>query len=1552
MRNFSFVILLLAQLLLFSDVVQACGEADDGPLMFVQNDGQWDDHIEYRMDLRASSRLYLEKDRLTYVMSNVEDINELHYRVHGQGDIGSPMQMNFHAFAMKMLGANDDVEVSASCEIPFYHNYFIGDDPERWKSNVALHQQVDYTNIYDGIDMSVFGLNMGVKYEFVVHPGADPSDIVLSYEAADNVSVVDGQLRIETSVGDIYEHKPYVFQQFMGQQVQIPCEFVVQDNRVTFHFPDGYDPSVDLVVDPELIFASYTGSVADNWGYSATYDEEGNFYGGGIVFGTQYPASLGAFQVEWAGGEGLNFTGYGIDISVFKWSPDGVDRIYASFLGGAGNEIPQSMVVNSDNELIIYGSSSSEDFPTTSGVFDESFNGGQYMLFTNVLEYVNGSDIIVSRFSADGSDLEASTFIGGSNSDGLNGGSNIEMLSAAHYNYGDHARGEVLVDSEDNIIICSSSFSDDFPVTTNAIQSDHGGQIDGVVFKFNPGLDDLMWSTYLGGSSDDAGFGLELDSEDNVYISGSTNSADFVTTSGVLNEDPLGGLDAFIAKISANGDDLMASTYLGTDVYDQGFFLELDNEEDLYLVGQTLGDYPVEGDVFTTENGTIFLQKLTSDLTTPLWSTRFGGSSGLLELVPTAFLVDRCEQIYLCGWGGSTNNNGPGDNTTLSLMDSWPITADAFKPDTDGSDFYLMILTREAEDLLYGTYFGGTGTEFEEHVDGGTSRFDKNGIVYQAVCASCGIDNDNFPTTPGVWSQLDSTETRCNYGAFKFEFDLIEVIADFSYSSSCDNPLEIAFINNSINGTDYVWDFGEDTSSEFAPVYEFPGPGEYLVSLFVDDPEFCQDNDSTEQLLVISETIDASFEPQDFCIQSNPTALVPSIAGGEWSGDGIDEEGVFDPSIGVGDYEVTYTFSSEDCSSSTTETVTVTGLPDADFTGLQSPYCETDDPVALVPNLEGGEFSGPGVVDNTFDPGLIENTGEVIIISYTVSNEFCENTGFSSAVVLADPEISLDPAISCVESGILQLSASPPGGAWSGEHITASGAFNTEGLEPGFYSYTYTVSNDVCQATEGDAIWIVEDPQMIDTEINCLEDGTAGFELIFGFSGPYADYQLSLNDQNLEAVFIGEEGPFTLTFPNEDFPDILGNGEGEMNFVITGIQDSENNCTSLLSIPVPDCPICTPFAGEMTAPEQIVCYGGTVSAQTTGEFVDEGSELWYVLHDSASDSLGQILASNQSGDFALAEIEGLQGNQHYYISPVVGPSNGGELPDLDNACTDTSAGALVVMLKPVVFEVNEYCDWVDGEYIMTTQVTGGLPSYEAGQTYVVNGFYSDDNLLPEQTFTIIIPSTDGMNVSFNAEDALGCQGAHSSEILCFKTSVELLDFEGKAEDRGNRIMWTTALEENSAKFVVERLGTQGGFAPIATVAGAGNSSVTRSYEILDTDELPAIAYYRLQSVDYNGTVQYSPIISVQRHASQDIGFSFWPNPARDRLFVASHQEEKSTLKVTIFDQLGRKLLEVSRGASGQRGPEVVDLQALTDGLYLIQLQMGNGPVLTQKLIIK
>ena len=272
------------------------------------------------------------------------------------------------------------------------------------------------------------------------------------------------------------------------------------------------------------------------------------------------------------------------------------------------------------------GTSSSSNYPTPGG-YDQTFNNGWQTSFINI-DYVNGCDIVISKFNSNGTALLASTYIGGTDNEGLN--------ESIVYNYSDEVRGEVVLDNNDNVYVASSTWSDDFPVTIGAgINGGNGfGNQDAIVFKMNSSLSTLLWSTYLGGTSVEAGYSIRCSEQGKVFVCGSTNSSNFGATPGVINTSLIGStgttfstLDGFIASFAANSGATIARTYIGTSLYDQAFILEIDENENVYVVGQTLGNYPVVNAAYSNNNSAQFIHKLNPALTATSYSTIFGSGS-------------------------------------------------------------------------------------------------------------------------------------------------------------------------------------------------------------------------------------------------------------------------------------------------------------------------------------------------------------------------------------------------------------------------------------------------------------------------------------------------------------------------------------------------------------------------------------------------------------------------------------------------------------------------------------------------------------------------------------------------------------------------------------------------------------------------------------------------------------------------------------------------------------------------------------------------------------
>jgi hypothetical protein len=323
-----------------------------------------------------------------------------------------------------------------------------------------------------------------------------------------------------------------------------------------------YNRNEVLIIDPTLIFSSFSGSVGDNWGFTATYGPDGSFYGGGINLKTGYPVTTGAFQTVWAGGNsGVNAT----DISISKLSPNGTSRIYATYLGGSGNEQPHSLVVDGAGNLIVAGRTNSADYPLKGA--GQIGSGGGY-------------DIVVTKLNQAGSALIGSVKIGGQGDDGVNIA--VESNSSLQQNYGDNGRSEVIVDGGGNIYVASCTRSSGapasggFPVTAGAFQQNNAGTQDAVVLKFNASVS-LLFASYLGGDKDDAGYVLSLAPNGDIYVGGGTASTNFPGTSGgVIHSTNQGSIDGFVSIISNNGIAIVRSTYVGTGGDDQVYGVQFD----------------------------------------------------------------------------------------------------------------------------------------------------------------------------------------------------------------------------------------------------------------------------------------------------------------------------------------------------------------------------------------------------------------------------------------------------------------------------------------------------------------------------------------------------------------------------------------------------------------------------------------------------------------------------------------------------------------------------------------------------------------------------------------------------------------------------------------------------------------------------------------------------------------------------------------------------------------------------------------------------------------
>jgi gliding motility-associated-like protein len=966
--------------------------AKDPALPFIENKGQWAEPVLFRMD-QGSASMFLEKNGFTYALYGGQACHgpACGHQHHGSGQ--------GHAIKVRFEGSSPEAKAVGTGSGPERYNYYLGNDRSRWASGLMGHRQVLYEGLYEGISLDVYSQGGQVKYDFLLAPLADPGQVVLSYAGADSIWLDNkGNLHLLTSVGEMMEMAPIAYQEVEGEKVAVACRFELKGRKLSFRFPEGYDSRSGLVIDPSLVFSTYSGATSGNWGFTATYDLAGNGYGGGIIFRQGYPATPGAFQAAFQGGRQ--------DVTLSKFSPDGSQLIFATYLGGSDSEQPHSMVCGPYQELYVYGRTFSTDFPTSLQAYDTTHNGG--------------SDLFITQLDSLGR-LVGSTYLGGTNDDGFIGrGGFFGPASPLYFNYGDDARGEITLDDRGNCYIATVTASQDFPIATLPVQSFSGG-LDACVAKLSPQLDQLLWSSYFGGSQDDAVYGIEVASEDQLYLTGATASNDFPVTPQAAISLPPGDVDAFAALLDLEQSAIVASTFLGTDSLDLAFFIERDKQGAIYVFGQTQGNMPILGNPYHNLGAKQFITKLDPSLTSLEWQAPFGTTGAINpDLSPTAFLVDNCSRIYVAGWGPS--NFG-------SFQGNLPLTPDAMQAVTDSSHFYFAIFEQDMDSLVYATYFGEIGGQ-DEHVDGGTSRFDKRGVIYQAVCASCG-GTSNFPTTPTAYSPLNGNGTptgwqggSCNMVLFKIDFQLPTVDADFIPEDEAQKalfrgcaPLTVNFNNTStrLDSTTFSWDFGDGSpgSSQATPQHTFSQPGTYSVRLIVSDSAACNQSDTVFKEIEVFETSFADAGPDFEVCQGQEVVIQATATGGgtfSWSpAAGLSATNVLQPIARPAQTITYYLNASDQDQCAFTDSLTIMVYPQTRLQAIGDTFiCEGGEVLLWASGASIYRWSPADGLSNSFSatPRARPDTTTTYRLIGDAGTE-CPDTVFVQVEVLDRPEVQV-----------------------------------------------------------------------------------------------------------------------------------------------------------------------------------------------------------------------------------------------------------------------------------------------------------------------------------------------------------------------------------------------------------------------------------------------------------------------------------------------------------------------------------------------------------------
>jgi hypothetical protein len=634
------------------------------PLSFEANRGQTEDPADFLARGDGYS-LFLRATEAVFAL-----------RVH-EGDAARNPQLK--VMRMRLEGADDSARAEAVGELEGKANYFAGNDPSRWLTNVPTFGRVHYRGVYPGVDLVYYGNQRQLEYDFSVAPGADPRLVSLRFEGADSVEVnADGDLLLALGGSVVRQPRPFVYQEVAGERREVEGGYELgADGRVGFSL-GAYDPALPLVIDPVLVYSTYVGGSDTDLARAIAVDPSGNACITGYTISLNFPTA-NAFRGAFNGTEG--FFG-NRDVFVTKINAAGTAYVYSTYLGGTGSEEARGIAVDSSGNAYVAGFTDSVNFPIANAV--QATMGGT-------------QDAFVTKLNPDGSALVYSTFLGGA---GFSDGANSAEFGEA-----------IAVDSSGNAYVTGSTFSNNFPLV-NAIQDTFkGGSTDAFVTKINAEGDAFVYSTYLGGNGDaavsgvggESGRAIAADAAGNAYVTGETNSStDFPLANAVRGTYGGGGSDAFVAKINPDGSAFVYSTYLGGGAQDSGEGVKADAAGNTYVAGFTVSNnFPVANAFQGTFGGVqdAFVTKLNPTGSALVYSTYFGGTGGEIAF---GMAVDASGSVHLAGTTGSFN--------TLPTANAIQCTRNA------GQDLFITKFNPTASALVYSTYIGGSGDDRGEGI--------------------------------------------------------------------------------------------------------------------------------------------------------------------------------------------------------------------------------------------------------------------------------------------------------------------------------------------------------------------------------------------------------------------------------------------------------------------------------------------------------------------------------------------------------------------------------------------------------------------------------------------------------------------------------------------------------------------------------------------------------------------------------------------------------------------------------------------------------------------
>jgi hypothetical protein len=670
------------------------------PLSFEPNRGQADKHFDF-LAHAAGYRLFLSRGEAAILLQR-----------HGPPRLNSA---GTTALRMRMIGADPTTAPNPLEQQPSTSNYFIGSVAEKWHANIANYAKVRYRNVYPGVDLIYYGNQRQLEYDFIITPGADPRRILLDFAGATKVNLDgDSSFVIHTSAGDLRWRKPVAYQEINGGRRFVACAYARRDEHGLEFKLGAYDRTKPLIIDPVLEYSTYLGgsdSQANEFGASSSsngiaVDGKGNTYITGWTTCVDFPIK-NAFQDVAPGSSFIP------NAFIAKFDTNG-NLVYSTYLGGnvslfdfPSGDFGNGIAVDAQGNAYVAGETFSLDFPTKNA-FQASLKAASD---------IHPENAFVTKLDATGSALIYSTYLGGSVADvgtaiavdahasayvtGVTESPDFSIKNA----FQNHLRGvanafitkfdtagnslvyssfiggrdtdigrAIALDASDNAYITGTTGSSDFP-TRNAFQETLKGQHDAFVSKIDSAGCALIYSSYLGGSGDDMGQGIAVDTHSNAYVTGETGSLNFPIKNALQHKLKSANGNAFVTKFDPAGSKLVYSTYLGGTGGDIGYAIAVDCYGDAYIAGGTNSkDFPVK-DAFQHKlkgsSGNAFIAKLDAAGCALIYSSYLGGS---FEDIAYGISVDKCHNAYVTG----TTYSSDFPTTTNAFQNSLAGERDAF----------------------------------------------------------------------------------------------------------------------------------------------------------------------------------------------------------------------------------------------------------------------------------------------------------------------------------------------------------------------------------------------------------------------------------------------------------------------------------------------------------------------------------------------------------------------------------------------------------------------------------------------------------------------------------------------------------------------------------------------------------------------------------------------------------------------------------------------------------------------------------------------------------